>query len=630
MRETDETDNGERKGRRGRLIAVAALALAAAVAGALAAPWLLSPVKLRETVMSQIQSATGLYVAARGQAALSLLPRPRVVIDGVGFADRNGALLVEAESLQASARILPLLAGRIDIASVTLRRPRVRLDLDHKPVDAPGALGRAAATGTATPAGEQAERLRLGVLSIAEGSARILRGGQTYTVDGIDASLEWPRIGEAATLTGDFNWRGERLRGLVWAARPAALLRGEQSVVTARLDGEGLKAEAQGVAQAGANARFSGRLAGSAPSLRQALRLLDLAPPLPGPFEDAQFQARASIGPRDAQLKDIRFVVDGNAFTGAATLRGDEERPHLTAALRSDFLALKAMLADAPPLVGADGQWSKEEFDVPDLYGIDVDLQIDAAHARLGRLTIDDAALAVTLRDGAVEFVLAQAHAYRGALKGRASFAPAPSGLEAHVTAQTSGVDAGGLIWDAFGKNALAGALDATIALDAEGDTMVTLMRNLSGRASLALSDGQIAGIDLERALRRLEKRPLASALDIRSGRSTLEKASATIKIENGLGAISDGAGRGPGFTLGFSGVVRFFDRALALKAVASEAEPAGKAREQGQKISFDVGGGWDDLSMTPDAQAFIRRSGAAAPLLPRVDPPVETNAGPQ
>lgn len=632
---TDKTDQEprapDRRRSRRSLTILAALALVAVVGAGLAlAPWLLSPVKLRESVMSQLQTATGLYVAARGEARLSLLPRPRIVIGGVGFADRNGALVVETESLQASARILPLLAGRIDIASVTLKHPRVTLDLDHKPVDAPGALGRTAATGAATPEGEKADRLQLGVLSIIGGSARITRGGQNYALDAIDAALDWRRIGEAATLTGGFDWRGERLQGVAWAARPAALLRGEQSVVTARLDGESLKVEAQGVAQGGANARFKGRIAGSAPSLRQALRLLDLAPPLPGPFEGAQFQAQAAIGLHDAQFKDLRVFVDGNAFTGAATLRRDEERPHLTASLHSDFLALKAMLADAPPLVGADGQWSRDAFDAPDLYGVNVDLQLDATHVRLGRLTFDDTALAVTLRDGAVEFVLSQAHAYRGALKGRASFAPAPVGIEAHVTAQTSGVDAGGLIWDAFGKQALAGALDTTLTLDAEGETMAALMHNLDGRISLALSDGQIAGVDLERALRRLEKRPLASALDIRSGRSTLEKATATIKIEHGQGAITDGAARGPGFALGFSGVVRFSERALALKAVASEADAAGKPREQGLKISFDVGGGWEEMSMTPDAQAFIRRSGAAAPLLPRIDPPIETDVGPQ
>jgi len=605
-----------------------AFLLGVVAAAAALAPWLFSPTALLAAISDQLQNSSGLYVATRGRTTLSLTPRPHISIEGVAFADRNGALVIEADQLHGVLKLLPLFAGRLEVDSLALARPRARIDVDQKPIDAPGAAARAAAARPATPEALKADNVRLSFITIVDGALRLRRGGRDYAVDRIDATLDWRKIGDAATLTGAFDWRGQRLQTMLWVARPATLLRGDQSVATARIDGESLRLEAQGVAQIGANARFSGRVAGMAPSVRQALALFDLAAPLPGPFGDAQFSAQAYLGPREAQFKELRLFIDGNEFTGALTLRHYDERLNLSGALKSDFVSLKPMLSDAPALVAPDGQWSRESFDPPDLSGADVDLSVAAAHARLGRLTIDDAALELTLRDGALDLAVTQAQAYRGRIKARAAFRPTDGALSVHATAQTNGVDAGALLWDALGKQAIAGALDSTIMLDAAGDNMAALMRSLSGRGSLTLSEGEIAGVDFDRALRRLEKRPLASAQDIRSGSSTLDKASATVTLEKGVGAIEDGAARGPGFSLAFAGAANFPERSLSIKAVAREADSAGKPRDKSLQIAFELAGGWDELTLTPDPLAFIRRSGAAAPLLPRAEPP--TAEGPR
>lgn len=611
---------GNAKARRAAL--VVALLLLLSGLGAALAPWLFSPSALFNAIAGQLQSSSGLYVATRGRTTFSLLPRPHISINGIVFADQHGALVVEADHLHGNVNWLPLLTGRLDVGSLALIRPRIALDLDRTPMTGAGAAARAAAARPATPEAEQADRARLGVVVVLGGSARVTHHGRETVIDKIDATLDWRRVGEPAALTGAFDWRGERLQGLLWIARPGALLRGEQAIATARLDGESLHLEAQGVAQMGANARFLGRVAGAAPALRPALRLFDLSPPLPGPFENVQFSAQANLGPRDAQLTDLRLFVDANEFEGALSLRLDEERPRVTATLKSEFVSPKPMLADVPALVASDGQWTHETLDLPDLSGADVDLQLAAAHARLGRLTIDDAALTLTLRDGRLELALAQARAYRGALKGRAAFARIDGGaLEVRADIQTTGVDAGALLWDAYGRQNIAGALDSTLTLDARGDSVATLMRALEGRANLTLTQGEIDGVNLERALRRLDQRPLSSAVDIRSGRSTLERASVRIAIEKGLATIEEGAAHGPGFALAISGAARVPDRSLAIRAVANEADNAGKPRDRGQQIAFDISGGWDEPTVTPDTQALIKRSGAAAPLLPSPAP---------
>ncbi len=617
-----DAGQSRRFGRGWRLLAWLAMTLAALFAvGAALAAWLFSPSAALAAMTRQIDETSGLYFAARGAPQLSLTPRPQITVAGVVFADHNKALVVEADALVGALKLGPLFLGRIEASSLTLLRPRARVDLDGAPIHAPGAAARAAAAQPGSFDAQKADAARLGVLAIIDGALHVRRKGVDYAAEHIAATLDWRKVGEHALLTSAFDWRGEKLQLVVWVARPGIFLRGDDSVATARLDGESLRLEAQGLAQSGAKARFLGHVAGAAGSLRETLALLDLQPPLPGPFGEAEFSAQATLGAHESMLREAHVVVDGNAFDGELALRDEEGRPYVTGRLKSDFVAVKPLFTEAPTVVSAEG-WSQKPLDPPDLSGADLDLNVFARHARLGRLTIDDADFSATLRNGALDLSLIEARAYRGRLSARASFVPAGEHLTMHMTAQTAGVDARALLWDAFGKEALAGKLDSSLTLDATGDSVAGMVRGLDGRATLALADGEIAGVDFERALRRLEKRPLLSAQDIRSGSSPLGRASLSALIEKGVATLENGVAAGPGFAVNFSGSANLAERSLSLKAIAREADAAGATPDKGLQIAFDLAGPWEELRLAPDPKAFIRRSGAAAPLLP--DPPAE------
>ncbi|WP_159728537.1 AsmA family protein [Methylosinus sp. Ce-a6] len=599
-----------------------AMGVAAALAlGAALAPWTFSTSALLEEISGQLSSSSGLYIAAKGRSTFSLLPRPHITIDSIAFADPAAALTIEAERLHGNVRLPPLLAGRLELADVELIKPSIEIDLDRKPMTSAGAAVRAAAARPSTPEAEKADRARLGGVSIVSGVARLKTAGGEETIQDIDATLDWRTVGSPATLDAAFSWRGERPRAILWVLKPGALLRGEQTPVTARLDSESVRLEAEGFGQLGAKPRYTGRLSASSPSLRHALGLVNVSAPLPGPFENVQLSAKASVGLRDFQLSDLKLSADDNEFEGSFALRREGDKPIVHATLASNFVSLKPIIVDLPPLAGADGQWSRDGFSLPNILDADVDLRLSATRARILRLNLEDAALSLLLRGGRLELALAEAQAYKGTVKGRATFAANAAGaLEFHGGAQLSGVDAGALAWDLAARPDLGGALDASLALDATGDSVAQLMRDLDGRASFTLTEGEVGGIDLERALRRVDKRPLSSAMDIRSGHSLVDRASATVKIVKGTANIEDGQAHGPGFSLAFAGQTRIPDRSLALKAQASEADASGKPREKGVQIGFDLSGPWDDPVFAPDAAALIKRSGAAAPLLPRGD----------
>jgi len=612
--------------RRGKLwtwftLFVAALALAAAIA-----PWTFSSKALYEEVSGQINRSMGLFVATEGRATLTLLPRPHITLNQVFFAEPAKAVTIHAERVRGNLSLFRLLAGRLELSEIALTSPRITVDLDRKPVSPAGAAARAAAAQPSSPEAAKADQETLGILYVSAGQAKVRQGGKEQEFSNIDGALNWPKVGSPATFAGGFSWKGERWQALLWVARPGELLRGEATPTTARLDSGNFHFEAEGLGQTGTKPRFTGRISGSTPTLRQALGLFDAQTPLPGPIEHIQLAAQASVSPRELQLTNLRLFASDNEFQGSLVLRQEEDRTIVQGALSSNFLSVRPMTADLPPMTSSDGQWSRDSFELPNLEGADVDLHVFAAHARLARISLDDADLSLKLRGGRLDIALNEGKAYKGAIKAHAIFAARPGeGLECHFTAQMAGVDAGMLGWDAAERSHTSGNLDSSASLGGVGDSVAQIMRNLDGRATISLTQGAIDGINLERALRRLDKTPLSSAIDIRSGRTSFDRAGATIQVEKGVATIEDGFATGPGFSLAFNGSTRIADRSLAIKAVAIEADTAGKPREKGLQIGFDISGSWDDLNFSPDAQSFIKRSGAAAPLFPNKELPADS-----
>ncbi len=583
------------------------------------AHWTFSSEALIGEVASQVYGSAGLYIAAKGRSTFSLLPRPHIAIERVALADPGAFVTLEADRLDGDVRLLPLLARRLEIDRLTLTRPTIKVDPQKAP-----SFG-AVPVSIPSPATTHAmPKTRFRSVSLVDGAITLL-GDKPQAIGKLDATLDWQESATPATLTGEFDWRNEHFRGLLWIARPDVLRHGDQTPLSLRLDGDSLRIEAEGMAQAGVMPRYTARVAASAPSLRRALALLNITAPLPGPLENCELAAQASIGLADVQLSQLKFLGDNNEFEGFFALSQEDGRARIKANLSSRYFSLKPLLDYLPALSNGDGQWSRENFDLPDLSAADVELQLRATHSHLSRLAIDDAELGLTMRAGRLDFKLINAKAYKGTIKAHATFAiGAQNVVEAHVEAQTASMDAGSLLWDAVAHEDITGSLDSTIALNAVGDSMAAMMRDLDGRASLTLNQGAIAGIDLTRAMSRVEKRPLSSAMYIRSGRSSVEKASATVKITNGLASVEDGSVSGPGFALAFTGSTRVLDRSLALHAQVYSADKSGASRSKGQQLSFELLGPWDELNFVTDAKALIRRSGAAAPLLPPPAPPTE------
>ncbi|MEJ2375437.1 MAG: AsmA-like C-terminal region-containing protein, partial [Pseudolabrys sp.] len=147
------------------------------------------------------------------------------------------------------------------------------------------------------------------------------------------------------------------------------------------------------------------------------------------------------------------------------------------------------------------------------------------------------------------------------------------------------------------------------------GDSVLGITRTLNGDAKLTGRKGAIVGFDVAELLRRLERRPLSAGSGFRTGRTLYDKIAVALKIAQGKVSVGRLKIVGPNVDLAMAGSASIPSRDLDLAGTAALVE-APRPSVAAFSLPFIVQGSWDDPIMLPDAEALIRRSGAAAPLL--------------
>ena len=574
------------------LASVAAAALVALHAGA---PYLVKRGTLQREVTAQLRSTTGLALTTR-QARFDLLPRPRVIMSGVHVSDPTGSVVLDAPRLVGDVRLLPLVVGRVELASVSLEAPHLALDLDGQPMTPDNTLGRAVRR-RAVPA-DGSDR-RLGIVTFTAGTVSVVRhAGQVMpALTEVNATLDWRDLDAAATLTGSFDAAGVAVELAAWIAQPARLVQRDRSSIVLRLHSAPLDLSANGALALGAAPNFKGRVIAAAPSLAALVALACPEIELPAPFANASLEGDATLR-LDAvpalDLQKFAFHADGNGVEGTLAYVGGA-RPLVAGTLATTALSLAPFLARAPAATDGAHHWSASPFGPVRLGTVDLDLRVSATRLRIASAAIDDAALSVMTRGDRLEVGLNEGKAYGGALKGRVSVGAAAEGVNLRAAAVLTGADLATLGWDVFGRQVATGTLSASAGIDSGGDSVAALMRNAQGWARSRATDGDLLGFGSARR----DGPPL-----LRGARTPFESLSLAARIVDGTVVLDEGAMRSPDAATNLSGTVDLGARRLDLRARV-HAPNAPDAR-------LDIGGGFDDVSIgaAPDGAA----SGGGAP----------------
>ncbi len=592
-------------------IAVAAI-VAAAFVTLIALSFLIPAAAVRDAVKSEIHAVTGLDPMLGEDVSLSLFPSGSVRFRNILLGDdRTGAPAVSADELTARLRYFPLLAGRIEIADVTLVRPTINVAFE--------ADGRSNWAGLIQSLGDalQPDRERgasFSEIGVHDGTVIVhdVRKGVTERLEKVDFQVAWPSISRSFGANGRFVWHAEPVEASLTLSDFLAALTGKRSGVKVRLNGAPLNIAFDGSASDQPTLKIEGTLNVESPSLRDALRWTGDSKLPFGGFKRFALRAQSDIGGGVASLSNVNVELDGNTAEGALTLAMDGHRT-VQGTLAADSLDLTPYVAGIRLLAANKHNWDRMPIALDGFNDFNLDLRLSAASIKISTAQLGRTAVAANMHDGKLDFTIGESQAFRGVAKGSLGLAKAGDGVVITSRMQFIDVDLENCLGQVFGLHRLEGRGNMTINLDGSGDSVMAVTHGLNGTATLNARGGALTGINVEQLLRRLERRPLSGNGDFRSGRTPYDQLAVNLKIDHGTVAVDDMHIDGPTVRLAVGGEASLPTRDLDLKGVATLVSTA-SANEF--DLPFVVQGQWDDPVMLPDPQSLIRRSGAAAPLL--------------
>jgi len=595
-----------------RLAIAAAAIVAAAFVTLVALSFLIPAASVRDAVKSEIHAVTGLDPMLGSDVSLSLFPSGTVRFRNVLLGnDRTGEPAVAADELTARLRYFPLLAGRIEIADVTLIRPVINVTFSAAGQTNWSGLIVSLAHALQPDPGRTASFSEIGIQG---GTVVVHDEGKDATerLEDVNFQVAWPSISRSFGANGRFVWNSEPVEASLTLSDFLAALTGERSGVKLRISSAPLNVAFDGAATDQPTLKLDGTLDVESPSLRDALRWTGKDKVPFGGFGRFALRAQSDIGGGMASLSNVNVELDDNSAEGALTLATDGHRL-VQGTLAADALDLTPYVSGVRLLARDENNWDRLPIALNGFDDFNLDLRLSAASIKIADAQLGRTAVAATMHDGKLDLTIGESQAFGGTAKGTLGIASADYGVAVKSNMQFLDVDLENCLGQIFGVHRVQGRGNLDFNLDGAGNSILAVTHALNGTARLSAQSGALTGIDVEQLLRRLERRPLSGNGDFRQGRTPFDQLVVSLKVANGLVSVDDMHFVGPSVKLEVAGQASVPSRDLDLKGVATLVSSA-TANEF--DLPFVVQGSWNDPIMLPDPQSLIRHSGAAAPLL--------------
>jgi AsmA protein len=569
-------------------------------AGLFALPYLVPERAIRTALTHALVAATGTEPRVEGEARFTFLPRPAIRLDGVHF-DNAESSGFSAGSLQATVRLLPLLFGRVEIASLVFERPRLLVEIGNAGAKLVGLPLR-----LPDDSGEPARP----EIRIVDGAAE-LRGanGRSEILSALELSFAWQGTDLAAK--GSFQWRNVPVAATLLIADSNLLAGGNRSPFRLRLEAEPMRISFEGGLAFRKGIQAEGVFAAESKSLRAALTWGGIEPPTKGGFGPFSLKAQATLTPAGLALSALAVELDGNRAEGGLTLTRDGDRPLAQGTLASETADF-SRYASGFSMRGSNGrEWNQEPLDVKALDGFDLDLRLSAGRILFNKTELERVAMAAAVRAGRFTLSVGEAQIFGGMLHATAAIGPAATGTEIKVEANIKDFDAERGLGELAGIRRLEGAGSLALLLSGSGTSVSAIVRNLQGQADLSVQNGSFNGLNVEQVLRRLERKPFSAAADLRGGRTPFDRFVAKLRVTEGNASVQETMLQNTLVRITLSGLASIPRRDLDLRGTASLLRPAASGGDNGTTfdLPFILHGSWDDPSLAPDPSALIRRS---------------------
>jgi len=348
--------------------------------------------------------------------------------------------------------------------------------------------------------------------------------------------------------------------------------------------------------------------------------------PLQGRLDFSASGTKLSFAKVEARLGDSTFR--GQALVDIAN------KPQV--ALELDFERLSMPLSTlSGDSTAASQTWSNVPFSSDWLNYVDADLRFTVGEVRLGTMELAALAAKSKLEDGVMKINLAEGKPQTPqptAPGGRKTTpdkttpdktAPDKGRVNANVTLDVSGdkqkiaiqstfrdIPARPLLEAVAGFDRLEGRLQASIAVDSQGNSQQAVMSNLQGVVSLDFRDGAVRGINVAQMIRSLTSDSQSDSQQSGGAKTDLSQLSASFSIDKGRASTSDLKLVGPMVRVTGAGTVDLGTRQMELRVeptLVMTLEGQGRDREPGGfSVPLTITGPWTALQIHPDIPGML------------------------
>jgi AsmA protein len=599
-----------------RIATLAAIAIAAGIVAVAGATLVIPVDAVRSAVTSEIRAVTGLDPVLRGPVSISMFPAGTVTFSDVVLGESaTGEPAFAAAELTANLRLTSLLAGRIEIADISLVRPRIAVTVGEDGHTNWSPLIDTLARALKPNAPQDERVLSFSEIRINDGVVAIRNPSRNIDekLEGVELSLAWPRIAKSFAATGSLRWHNENVDASINIADFPAALAGDNSGVKFRASAGPLKAAFDGVMGYEPSLKIDGTLAADAASLREALQWIGHRQLPAGGLGQFALKARATLVGGTIALSNLNVELDGNSAEGALTYAATGQQL-LQGTLAVETLDLSPYVSTVRLVADNPHDWDRGSFALEWLKDWEADLRLSAAgvhftHAQLGRT-----AVTATLRSGQLNVTVGESQSFGGLVTGTFAITKAKTGAAFKSQMRFADVDLAKCLGELVGLRRVDGTGTVAFSVESEGVNVEELADNLNGTAEIAAKQGALTGLNVDQLLRRLQRSPLSGNGDFRSGRTPFDKLNIGLRIVQGTATAEDVHLEGQSVRVAVTGMTSIAHRDLDLAGTATliAAADTGATFE----LPFVVQGPWDNPLILPDTQTLIRRSGATAPLL--------------
>jgi AsmA protein len=590
-------------------IAILLAALIAVGTSVIAAATSIIPANtIRDAVQIQIRAATGLDPVSQGPVSVSMFPAPAVVFADVALHEAAaGETALAAERLTVNLRLMPLLAGRVDIADVSLVKPRIEVTVypDGRTNWSPliDVLARAL-----KPDAAREEQLPFSEIGIRDGivALHIADQGVDETLEGVDLSLAWPAIARSFAATGHFTWHHETVDASLFIANFSGALAGDDSGLKFRASAGPLKAAFDGVMSYRPTLKIDGTLAADAASLREALMWSGGRALPAGGLGRFALKGHSTVTGRAISLSNLNVELDGNVAEGALSYDTTGRQSFSTLAV--DNLDLSPYVSTFWLIADSTRDWDRRALVLEWFNGWEADVRLSAARVQLANAELGRTAIWAIMRAGRLEVRVGEAQAFDGVVTGKFAVARSEAGVDFNSQMQFSGVNMERCLGQLLGISQLDGSGNLGFSLVSHGHSVRELAGNLNGTLQVAATEGGLNGLNVEQMMRGMQRSPFSAGREIRSGRTPFDKLNIGLRIVDGLATMDNVALEGPSVRLAVTGTTSIPERELNLAGTANLVSAAPDTAAPMFELPFTVRGQWTSPSIVPDTRALLEK----------------------